>query len=116
MLVRKASKRGQPERNAACTCAHLCIYCIVLYEWDKAKNRANLTKHGVDFADAVAVFEDPLALMRPDPEARGEPRFDALGVDGFGRHLIVVFTERGSSIRLVSARLATNQERKSYEG
>jgi uncharacterized DUF497 family protein len=88
----------------------------VLYEWDKAKNRANLAKHGIDFADAIAVFEDPLALTRPDPEARGEPRSVALGGDGFGRYLVVVFTERGSSIRLISARLATNQERKSYEG
>ena len=88
----------------------------MIYGWDKTKNRGNLAKHGVDFADAVAVFEDPLALMRRDPEARGEPRFVALGVDGFGRHLVVVFTERESSIRLISARLATKQERKSYEG
>jgi uncharacterized DUF497 family protein len=64
----------------------------------------------------VAVFEDPLALTRPDPGARGEPRFVTLGVDGFGRHLIVVFTERGISIRLISARLATKQELKLYEG
>lgn len=86
------------------------------FEWDKAKNRANLAKHGVDFADAVAVFEDDLALTRPDPEARSEPRFVTTGVDGFGRHLVVVFTERASRIRLISARVATKQERKSYEG
>jgi uncharacterized DUF497 family protein len=35
------------------------------YEWDAAKSRANLAKHGIDFADAVAVFEDDLALTRP---------------------------------------------------
>jgi len=87
----------------------------VLFEWDPAKNRANVAKHGVDFADAVAVFEDDLALTRPDPEARGEPRFVTLGVDGFGRLLVIVFTERGERIRIVSARLATKQERKSYE-
>jgi uncharacterized DUF497 family protein len=71
------------------------------FEWDPAKSRANLAKHGVDFADAVAVFEDPLALTRPDSEARGEPRFVILGVDAFGRHLIVVFTERDTNIRLI---------------
>ena len=64
------------------------------FEWDKAKNRANLAKHGVDFADAVAVFEDGLALTRPDPEARNEPRFVTIGVDGLGRHLVIVYTER----------------------
>ena len=85
------------------------------YEWDPAKNQANLVKHGVDFADAVAVFEDDLALTRPDATSRGESRFVTLGVDGFGRHLVVVFTERGPHIRIISARVATKQERKSYE-
>lgn len=88
----------------------------MLYEWDQAKNRANLAKHGVDFADAVAVFEDDLALTRPDLDSRGESRSVILGIDGFGRHLVVVFTERGTRIRIISARLATKQERKSYEG
>jgi uncharacterized DUF497 family protein len=87
----------------------------VPYEWDPAKNRANLAKHGVDFADAVAVFEDGLALTRPDTESRGEPRFVTLGMDGFGRHLVVVFTERGERIRIISARVATKQEQTSYE-
>jgi uncharacterized protein len=86
------------------------------YEWDAAKNRANLAKHGIDFADAVAVFEDDLALTRPDTTTRGESRFVTLGVDGFGRHLVVVFTERGTRIRIISARVATKMERKSYEG
>jgi len=86
------------------------------YEWDTAKSRANLAKHGVDFSDAVTIFEDDLALTRPDSDSRGENRFVILGVDGFSRHLVVVFTERGARIRIVSARLATKQERKSYEG
>ena len=85
------------------------------YEWDAAKSRANLAKHGIDFADAVAVFEDDLALTRPDSDSRGEPRFVTLGIDGFGRLLVVVYTERDARIRLISARLATKQERNSYE-
>ena len=86
------------------------------YEWDQSKNRANLAKHAVDFADAVAVFEDDLALSRPDLESRGESRSITLGLDGFGRLLVVVFTDPGSNIRIISARLATKLERKSYEG
>ena len=74
------------------------------YGWDKTKNRSNIAKHGVDFADAVAVFEDGLALTRPDPDAQGEKRFITLGLDAFGRHLVVVFTERESIIRIVLAR------------
>ena len=86
------------------------------YEWDQAKSHTNLTKHGVDFADAVAVFEDDLALTRVDLDTRGESRSVILGIDGFGRHLVVVFSERGARIRIISARLATKQERKCYEG
>ena len=86
------------------------------YEWDQAKNRANVAKHGVDFSDAVAVFEDDLALTRPDLDSRSENRSVILGIDAFGRHLVAVFTERGTRIRIISARLATKQERKSYEG
>jgi uncharacterized DUF497 family protein len=86
------------------------------YEWNAAKNRANLAKHGIDFADTAAVFEDDLALTRPDTTAGGKSRFVTLGVDGFGRHLVVVFTERGMRIRIISARVATKAERKSYEG
>lgn len=85
------------------------------FEWDPTKNRANIAKHGVDFADAVAVFEDDLALTRPDAEARGEPRFVTLGQDAFGRFLVVAFAERGSRVRIISARPATKQERRSYE-
>jgi uncharacterized DUF497 family protein len=88
----------------------------VPYDWDPAKNRANLAKHGVDFADAVAVLEDDLGLTRPDAEARGEARFVTLGMDAFGRLLVVVYTERGERIRIISARLAAKQERKFYEG
>jgi uncharacterized protein len=86
------------------------------FEWDPAKCRSNVAKHGVDFADAVAVFEDPLALTRPDSDARGESRLVLLGVDAFARHLVVVFAERGDNIRLISARMASPKERKSYEG
>ena len=61
------------------------------YEWDPTKNRANVAKHGIDFADAVAAFEDDLALTRPDASSRGELRFVMLGC---GRHPVIVYAER----------------------
>ena len=85
------------------------------YEWDARKARANLTKHGVDFADAALVLEDPLALTRPDPDAEREERFVTLGLDPLGRLLVVVWTPRGQRIRLISARRATAAERRQYE-
>ena len=86
------------------------------YEWDPDKADTNLHKHGVRFADAVAVFSDELALTVPD-DFPDEERFLILGTDAFGRLLVVVYTCRGErSIRLISARKATRRERKQYEG
>jgi uncharacterized protein len=84
-------------------------------EWDPAKAMSNLEKHGVDFADAAVALEDPLALSMRDPGSEEEERFICLGVDPFGRLLVVVFTMRGERTRLISARLATNRERHQYE-
>ena len=49
------------------------------YQWDPDKARVNLKKHGVDFADAVGVFEDPLSLTIDDPGSPEEPRWIILG-------------------------------------
>jgi len=85
------------------------------FEWDGEKARSNLRKHGVDFADAVAVFEDEEALTMPDQiSAVDEQRFVALGRDARRRILVVVYTWREESIRLVSARLAMRGERGQY--
>jgi hypothetical protein len=85
------------------------------FEWDEGKARANRRKHGIDFADAVAVLEDPLAVTIPDGAA-GEERFVTVGSDILGRILVVVFTVRDKQIRLISARKATRRERRRYEG
>jgi uncharacterized protein len=84
------------------------------YQWDKSKAAANLRKHGIDFADVVSVFSDDLAITTPD-ERFDEERFITVGLDGFGRVLIVVYTWRAQEIRLISARPATRQERRQYE-
>jgi hypothetical protein len=84
------------------------------YQWDNDKATANLRKHGIDFADAVSVFSDDLAITIPD-ERFDEERFITVGMDAFGRVLVVVYTWRGNEIRLISARKATRPERQQYE-
>lgn len=83
-------------------------------EWDSIKAVLNLSKHGVDFAEAVAVLEDPLALTRPD-EHPYEHRFVTFGCDMKGRVVAVAWTPRGNRMRIISARLATRSERRCYE-
>jgi len=87
----------------------------VEFEWDEEKATANLRKHAVDFADAVLVFEDDLAVTVGDPDSRHEKRYVTMGHDPFGRLLVVVYTWRGERIRLISARPATGSERRQYE-
>jgi uncharacterized DUF497 family protein len=86
----------------------------MVYQWNRDKATANLRKHGIDFADAVSVFSDDLALTIPD-ERFDEERFVTIGLDGFGRILVVVYTLRGEAIRVISARKASRQERQQYE-
>jgi uncharacterized DUF497 family protein len=85
------------------------------YQWDDDKARTNLTKHGIDFADAVTVFSDDFAITIEDDHPR-EERFVTIGMDALGRILVVVYAWRGESIRIISARKATSGERKQYEG
>lgn len=84
------------------------------YQWDTSKAKSNLQKHDVDFADAVTVFSDDFAITIEDGHP-DEERFITIGMDALGRVLVVVYTWRGESIRLISARKATRQERKQYE-
>jgi uncharacterized DUF497 family protein len=84
-------------------------------EWDPHKASANRAKHGIHFADAVSALEDQSALTIRNPSPEGEERWITLGLDSFGRVLVVVYTWRGERVRLISARLATRHERKQYE-
>ena len=85
------------------------------FEWDEQKAISNLAKHGVSFADASVVFNDPFAI---DTEERsmhyGEIRRRIIGL-GHGRFLTVIYTEREDTIRLISARKATRPERREYD-
>ena len=73
----------------------------MLVEWDPGKARLNARKHGVALADAVAVLEDETALTMRDPFAEDEERWITLGLDAFGRALVVVYTWRGECVRLI---------------
>ncbi len=85
------------------------------YRWDPGKATSNLEKHGVNFADAVGVFEDEWALTIKEQYVAGEQRFVTLGMDFLGRVLVVVYTYRNDDIRLISARTATKKEIRAYE-
>ncbi len=84
-------------------------------EWDPAKARANFTKRGVRFVDAVTALEDDSALTIRDLSSEGEERWVTMGLDASGRLLVVVYTWRGERVRLISARQATPHERRQYE-
>jgi uncharacterized DUF497 family protein len=91
-----------------------CAYNLLVdYQWDDNKAKANLKKHNVDFADAVTVFGDDLAITLEDADPN-EERFVTIGIDALGRILVVVYTWRGESIRLISARKATRGECRVY--
>lgn len=86
------------------------------FEWDENKAHGNLKKHGVSFEEASTVFGDPLSQTIADPlHSEDEDRFVTLGESHRHRLLVVVFTERGENVRIISARRATRRERKDYE-
>ncbi|HEX5707732.1 MAG TPA: BrnT family toxin [Pyrinomonadaceae bacterium] len=86
------------------------------FEWDREKAEQNFVKHGVAFEEATTVFADTLSLTITDPlHSEAEERFVITGLSNKGRQLVVVFTERGERVRLISARQATSGERKKYE-
>jgi uncharacterized DUF497 family protein len=86
------------------------------FEWDSAKAKRNLVKHGVDFELAKQVFSDPAAIIEPDDSDPAEERWRVIGLAG-GRVLFVVFTERGDDvIRIISAREANKREERDYFG
>ena len=86
------------------------------FEWDDAKAVANMRKHGVIFEEAITVFGDPNAITIFDVEhSETEDRFIDIGLSSSGRVLVVVYTERGLRIRIISCRRATSAERRQYE-
>ena len=85
-------------------------------EWNPVKARANREKHGVAFPDAEAVLYDANAITREDDVVDDDERYVTMGMDALGRILVVVYTYRGDAIRLITARRATRNEVRVYEG
>ena len=86
------------------------------FEWDAEKAKANLKKHRVSFEEATTVLIDSFSITIPDPDhSVDEQRYIDIGISDNGRVLVVVYTERGSNIRIISCRKATPSERKLYE-
>jgi len=84
------------------------------FEFDPAKARTNLRKHGVSFSHAEQALRDPMAYTIDDPDSASERRFVTLGMDALGRVLVVVHTQRGERTRLISARKASRGEADRY--
>lgn len=83
------------------------------FEWDENKRLSNIEKHGIDFADAVKIF-DAFAVTRQDTRADyGEERYVAVGLLD-GREITVIYTPREDNRRIISARRARVEERKVY--
>ncbi|MHB9072636.1 MAG: BrnT family toxin [Desulfobaccales bacterium] len=83
------------------------------FEWDDRKRRSNLAKHGLDFFDVSAVFEDAYIVV-PSAHKSQEERFLAIGVFE-GRFVTVVYTTRSEAIRIISFRRARHEERQKYQ-
>ena len=86
------------------------------FEWESEKAAENLERHGIAFEEAATAFGDPLSITIGDPDhSEAEDRFILLGMTFRGRLVVVVHTDRGENVRLISARIPTRRERQSYE-
>jgi uncharacterized DUF497 family protein len=87
------------------------------FEWDSKKAAWNKKKHKISFEEASTVFKDPLFFTIADEmhSIADEQRFVTIGQSNKGRTLVVVHSEKGDAIRIISARKATRRERKAYE-
>ena len=89
----------------------------ISFEWDENKNQTNIRKHGISFEEAATVFLDDNAILFDDPEhSSEEERFLLLGISGSANVCIVCHCvrQRGSIIRIISARKATKKEEQRY--
>jgi len=83
------------------------------FEWDDTKRKSNIKKHGIDFINAFTIFNGYTLTVEDDLYDYGEERFITFGILE-GRVVVVVHTENGDSIRIISIRRATKYEEKTY--
>ena len=84
------------------------------FEWDKKKSAANRKKHGIAFDVVPSCFDGPMLVAEDTREDYGEPRYIGIGFIG-NAVVVIVFTERGDKIRIVSARKALKHEREKFK-
>lgn len=87
----------------------------ILFRWDREKALANLRKHEVSFTTACEAFFDPFIRLQHSETVGGEERETAIGMTKTWALLVMVYTLRADSVRIISARRATAQERRTYE-
>jgi uncharacterized DUF497 family protein len=88
----------------------------LVFEWDPRKARRNVVKHGVTFDEASTAFQDVLSVTIADPlHSEEEDRFVLIGHSHRDRLLVVIHTERGDRIRIITARPASARERRIHE-
>ena len=86
------------------------------FEWDEKKAKSNRKKHGIGFDEAATVFLDPFSITIPDHDhSVKEQRYIDIGCSEKGHVLVVVYTDRGANIHIISCRKATYSERQYYE-
>ncbi len=83
------------------------------FEFDQKKSESNRLKHGIDFVGAQALWDDPDHIVGP-ADSLDEERYVAVGTIG-GVHWAVIYTVRGSAIRIISCRPTQGHERQAYE-
>lgn len=83
--------------------------------WDEAKRKTNLAKHGLDFADAHLVYDNPEKLTIMSVRGSEARKMDTAMVEIWGLILALVYVERGDDVRVISFRYASRRERRRYE-
>lgn len=86
---------------------------LMRFEWDEDKRLANIRKHNIDFIDVPEIFEGDTITMEDTRQDYGETRFITIGILK-ERVIVVVYTERGETTRIISARKATKYEQINY--
>ena len=86
------------------------------FDWDNRKHAANIRKHEVTFDEASTIFSDQFGMTIYDPaHSQAEERFIEMGLSSRGNLLVISYTERGKSVRIINARTANRAEAKRYE-
>ena len=91
------------------------MYDIFVYEWDDEKRKTNFAKHCFDFSQAHLVYENPNKLTFSAPHPGENRQLDIAFVEAVGKVLTLICVARGTTVRVISFRMASRKERRVYE-